>query len=222
VSREQRIITIFSHLTETHVMLTRVKKTHPALKHGGYSATSILPGEDLAAFEKLRRELIAELSPKGVLEHDIVATIARLVWRKRNLATFRLAELARKHYDAIRYEHIATVDKKYNADPLLEIMHPGRRDAEQAERKAAVETADREARKDLAEAYELAEIGEPATFDRLLQELGVEERLDAMIDRCLKRLLFLRGLKSLPRASSSAPLQPIAEPQRIPGPTRAA
>jgi hypothetical protein len=203
VSREQRIITIFSHLTETHVMLTRVKKTHPALKHGGYSATSILPGEDLAAFEKLRRELIAELSPKGVLEHDIVATIARLVWRKRNLATFRLAELARKHYDAIRYEHIATVDKKYNADPQLEI-------------------ADREARKDLAEAYELTEIGEPATFDRLLQELGVEERLDAMIDRCLKRLLFLRGLKSLPRASSSAPLQPIAEPQRIPGPTRAA
>jgi hypothetical protein len=101
-------------------------------------------------------------------------------------------------------------------------MHPGRRDAEQAERKAAVETADREARNELAEAYELTEIGEPATFDRLLQELGVEERLDAMIDRCLKRLLFLRGLKSLPRASSSAPLQPIAEPQRIPGPTRAA
>src|SRR5262245_20437404 len=71
------------------------KKTHPALKHGGYSATTILPGEDQTAFEKLHRQLIAELSPKGMLEHDVVATIARLVGRKQNLATFRLAELAR-------------------------------------------------------------------------------------------------------------------------------
>src|SRR5262249_46557025 len=70
---------------------------------------------------------------------------------------------------------------------------------------------------------QLAEIDETATVDRLLRDLGVEERLDAMIDKCLKRLLFLRGLKSLSTASSSAPPQPIPEPQRrIPGPTRAA
>jgi hypothetical protein len=206
-------------------MLTQVKKTHPALKHAGYSATTILPGEDSAAFEKLHRELIAELLPNGALEHDVVETIARLVWRKQNLATFRLAELARKHRDAIRYEHVATVDKKYGPDPMLAILDGGRakrQEAEDAERKAAVETADRQARKDLGETYELAEIGEPTTVDRLLQELGVEERLDAMIDKCLKRLLFLRGLKSLATASSSAPPQPIAEPKRIPGPTRAA
>jgi hypothetical protein len=55
-----------------------------------------------------------------------------------------------------------------------------------------------------------------------LRDLGVEDRLDAMIDKCLKRLLFLRGLKSLPTAASSAPPQPVAEPRRIPGPTRAA
>jgi len=207
-------------------MLTQVKKTHPALKHAGYSATTILPGEDSAAFEKRHRELIAELLPNGALEHDVVETIARLVWRKQNLATFRLAELARKHRDAIRYEHVATVDKKYGPDPMLAILDRGarakRQEAEDAERKAAVETADRQARKDLGETYELAEIGEPTTVDRLLQELGVEERLDAMIDKCLKRLLFLRGLKSLATASSSAPPQPIAEPKRIPGPTRAA
>jgi hypothetical protein len=34
-------------------MAVRVKKIHPALKHGGYSATGLLPGEDPAAFEKL-------------------------------------------------------------------------------------------------------------------------------------------------------------------------
>jgi hypothetical protein len=215
-------------------MLTQVQKTHPALKHGAYSTTTILPGEDSAAFEKLHRELIAEVLPNGALEHDIVATIARLVWRKHNLATFRLAELARKHRDAIRYEHVAAVDKKYapfpsSSDPMLDYLDPGRavRAAERtevqaAERITAVETADRQARKELGEAYELAEIGEPATIDRLLQELGVEDRLDAMIDKCLKRLLFLRGLKSLPTASPSASPEPMAEPQRIAGPTKAA
>jgi hypothetical protein len=219
---------------ESERPLSRVNKIHPALRHGGYSATTILPGEDSVAFEKLRRDLIAELLPKGALEHDIVATIARLVWRSQNLATFRLAELARKRRDAIRYEHNATIDKKYrpsrpSPDLMLSYLDPGReveaakrREAEEAEREAAVETADRQARQELGDAHELAEIGEPTTIDRLLQDLEVEDRLSAMIDKCLKRLLFLRGLKSLSTASSSAPTQPIPEPQRIPGPTRAA
>ena len=66
---------------------------HPALKHGGYAATALLPGENPAAFEKLHHDLIVELAPTGALEDDIVATLARLVWRKQNLATFRVANL---------------------------------------------------------------------------------------------------------------------------------
>ena len=58
-------------------MSIRAKKHHPALKHAGYSATSILPGEDAAEFEKLRQDLIAELAPSGVLEDKIVADLAR-------------------------------------------------------------------------------------------------------------------------------------------------
>ncbi len=54
----------------------------PALKHGAYSATSVLPGESRAAFEKLHRNLKAEWSPSGALEDDIVMTMARLIWRK--------------------------------------------------------------------------------------------------------------------------------------------
>jgi hypothetical protein len=45
---------------------------------------------------------------------------------------------------------------------------------------------------------------------------------DLWVQALLKRFFYLRGLKSLPTGSSSAPPQPIAEPQRIPGPTRAA
>ena len=77
------------------------KKYHSALKHGGYSVTGILPGESPAEFEKQHQELIAELSPNGALENDIVATVARLVWRKKNHGTFRIAENARARYQEI-------------------------------------------------------------------------------------------------------------------------
>jgi hypothetical protein len=55
-----------------------------------------------------------------------------------------------------------------------------------SERKLAVQKADRDACKELGKTYELAEIGEPATVDRLLRDLGVEDRLGAMIDKRLK------------------------------------
>src|SRR5262249_42994031 len=70
----------------------RLKKRPPALKHGAFSSKAVLPGENPAEFEKLYQALIAELMPTGALEEDIVAHIARLVWRKQNLATFSLAE----------------------------------------------------------------------------------------------------------------------------------
>jgi hypothetical protein len=194
-------------------------KNHPALKHGGYAVTAILPGENRAGFEKLHQNLIAELAPVGALEDDIVATIARMVWRKQNLATVRLAELAGQRRQAIQSEHVAAALAKRRG---LRVSHFSPIELETAEREAAVQTAERQARKELGEIYELAEIGGTATVNGLLRDVGVEDRLDAMIDKCLKRLLFLRGLKSLPTASSSAPSQPIAEPQRIQGPTRAA
>jgi hypothetical protein len=75
-------------------MHTRVDRIPPALKHGAYAATAVLPGESRAAFEKLHRGLIAEYTPSGVTEDDIVADIARLMWRKQNLGTLRTAEFA--------------------------------------------------------------------------------------------------------------------------------
>jgi hypothetical protein len=90
-------------------MLTRLNKVHPALKHAGYSATTLLPGEDPAAFEKLHRALIHEFAPVGTLEEEIVADMARLTWRKQNLATFRIAELAQKRHHEINAEKVPTL-----------------------------------------------------------------------------------------------------------------
>jgi hypothetical protein len=105
----------------------------PALKHGGYAET-LLPGEDVGAFEELRGALIAEFDPNGPLETDIVATMARLIWRKQNLAAFRSTELYHRC---------------------------------------------------------------------LMESLALEDRLDGLLDKCLKRLLFVRGVKSVSSASVS-------------------
>jgi len=76
--------------------------------------------------------------------------------------------------------------------------------------------AESKAREELGEAYSLVEMGEEATVGGLVRGLEVQARLDAMIDKCLKRLLFLRGLKSLTIEPSSSP------PPRLTGPSKVA
>jgi len=134
------------------------EKSPSALKHGTYSATAVLPGEDRAAFNKLHRSLIVEHGPSGATEDDIVATMARLIWRKQNLATLVSA-------------HRREVEE-YNTH--------------------------------------CSSSGYP--FRTLSEELGIEELLDDRIDKCLKRLLLVRGLKSISGSSSSVPRRRIAGP----------
>jgi hypothetical protein len=46
-------------------VVSKLKECHPALKHGAYSATALLPGENPADFRELHQCLIAELAPGG-------------------------------------------------------------------------------------------------------------------------------------------------------------
>jgi hypothetical protein len=174
----------------------RYNKTLPALKHGGYAATIVLPGENAAEFQRLHGELIAELAPNGALEEDIVATMAGLVWRKRHLGTLRIAQLARS-----RFEEISS-DKFHELPPSVVIKTMGHIDP--AIKEKTIRAVEEQAQTELGDAYVLAEIGTTASFRQLVNELEVQEQLDAMIDKCLKRLLFLRGVKSLAPASSPA------------------
>jgi hypothetical protein len=179
------------------------RNSHPALKHGGYSGTILLPGEDPTAFEKLRNDLAAEFAPAGPLEEDIVAFMARLLWRKQNLSTYRLAEVARKRVTAIIFEMGPQIDSGLSFDA---------RDPQEV--RAAQQAAEERAREELGEAWELAEMGDVATTGHLEHELSILDRLDGMIDRCLKRLLFVRGLKSI--SSSSATAAPSPPRTRLP------
>lgn len=161
------------------LMSTDGNQTPPALKHGAFSKTAILPGEDATAFEQLHEDLIAELSPNGALEEDIVVTIARLIWRKGNFVIFRSAELARKRCDA----KASSVDGGASLMAKLDAARDGVVPGEQA--------------------------GEFFSIER------IQDRVDSMIEKCITRLLFLRGLKSLPAAvPPRSPRPAIAESPR--------
>lgn len=185
-------------------MTVQIKKQHPALKHAGYCATSILPGESAAEFQELHQDLIVEFTPNGALENEIVTTIAHLAWRRKNLATFRIAERAKRRMAEIRGAVVPmdyAVPKCDDADDFEAFTNKWR-------------AAESKAREELGELYGLVEMGEEVTVNRLMKDLEVQERLDAMIDKCLKRLLFVRGLKSISSAPASAPRERLAGPSR--------
>jgi hypothetical protein len=182
-------------------MSIRSKKFRSALKHAAYSTTALLPGEDPAAFKKLHQGLIAELSPNGPLEEDMVATIARLLWRKQNLGTFRIAQQTHRRWSAIISEKVPS-----NTPPLPDInVLLGGLEIDPAAREAGYQSAEAQARAEFGSAYELFEMEQAATVEQLVKDLEVEEQLDAMIGRCLKQLLFVRGLKSISITPASAP-----------------
>jgi hypothetical protein len=64
--------------------------------------------------------------------------------------------------------------------------------------------------------YKFVELCPAATVDQMLKDFEVEARLDAMIDKILKRLICYKEFKSLDSKISSTPLL------RIPGPPKAA
>jgi hypothetical protein len=166
-------------------MPIKAKRLPSALKHGAYSEAALLPGEDPAEFKALHKGLIADLRPNGRMEEETVLSIARLTWRRQNLARFELGQFSHYVFETLKRVHaeesgdMRKYEKEIMAafDKMIEVSKRAREGP-----RAAVE---------VVEGYNVAVLA------RLMKELDVEERLDAMIDRLLKRLLFVRGLKSI-------------------------
>ena len=125
----------------------------------------------------MHQSLVAELAPEGVLEEHIVANIARFVWRRDRLNILGIANAAEKRIASIRA-------KKLKLTALLG-------------NEAVWAAARAKAREELGEACDLVEIG--VSEEQLAKESETRGKLDDMIDKCLKRFLFLRGLKSMAR-----------------------
>ena len=115
------------------------------------------------------------------------------MWRKRNLSTYDAAREARELASFIRSL----------AQPHMRVASPGTEHARD-EAFAAEDAAEEYAQKELGDRWELVKIGEVATTDHLLQQLSIIDRLDGMFDKCIKRLLMVRGVKSMTIQPSDA------------------
>src|SRR5262245_37466427 len=164
-------------------------KRPSALKHGDYSGLTLMTGEDPAAFKRLHRDLVAELNPQGRLEEETVAEIARLLWRKQNLSNYEIVQLTRTLADGLELSLAASQSPEQAKNYISTI--PQLEAIVEAEEKRAAETAPE------AHTLEDLDIRKMATLNGLMRELDVEERLGVMIDKCVKRLFFLKGCKPL-------------------------
>jgi hypothetical protein len=177
--------------------LAKIKKPSNALRHGAYSTMALLPGESSTDYERVRQGLVNELKPQGPLEEHIVGSMAQLLWRKQNLHIFRKAEAARKRRNEIIQEEM----RRRNLRETFAHLHE---DANQAAREEAAHAGEQLARTEIGDEYALIE-NDIVTEDRLLADLAIQERIDVLIDRCIKRLLMLRGFKSM---AISLPVMP--------------
>jgi hypothetical protein len=175
-------------------------KVPPALKHGAYSKAALLPGEDPAAFEHLHRGLIAEFTPHGQMEEETVATLAQLMWRRQNIAKFEIGQLSNRLAKDLRAAADENPQYENNEEDDRRISWVGK----MHRAKRQLEKTQEENRKG-ASAVEFLEL--------TMKQFQVEERLDAMIDRQLKRLVLVRGVKTI---MSSAPTVSPSSTKRIP------
>jgi hypothetical protein len=148
---------------------------------------------------------MSDLCADGPLQEDTVSDIARIVWRKQNRETLRIAKAACERASAIRSEMIPSTTLPEER-PLL---WPDPEDVE-----AATEAAEAQARKELGENYKFVEMGKLATVTQMLADLEVDERLNAMIDKLLKRLWMLQASKSLSSTASSTTLPRLLGPKK--------
>jgi hypothetical protein len=163
-----------------------------AMKHGGYSNTTLLPNEDANAFQKLHDGLRNELIPSGPLEEDVVLSIAHLLWRKRNMSTYQAVEWTKRKVNEVHARY-----GPKSAFPILNLDErtPAEIEADCEARKEELQAISRD-----AEAF--IEMGELATVERLYEDLEINDRLDSLVDRALKRLL-IRGVKSMSVTASN-------------------
>jgi hypothetical protein len=136
------------------------------------------------------------------------------MWRKQHLGTFQMIEDIEHRRDAIEAELAHKEGLKPPKWPAYTLEAFDRKptyDSKEQERawddirhRAAVQ-----ARKEFGEKYKLLELGYAASQKALLEELEVIDRLNALIDKCIKRLLMVRGIKSIaPSADVASPAVP--------------
>ena len=190
-----------------------------AYKHGAFTLIAILPGEDLREFEELHSALVEEWKPQGETEEEAVLSIAKGQWRKRRVQKYVEIRVAKNTLDP----SLPSFDERMGLTAFASLM---RDEPETAFKKASrcllpdkinylmrkFPRSNFESTSEWAEAIineinsvPLAEFMIAAPFtsaaafteEIFKQELALDERIDAMIDRAVKRLIQTKAIKQM-------------------------
>lgn len=203
--------------------MSYVSRSLNALKHGGYSNLGVLPGEDPGEFTRFHHSLTIELDPSGPTERDVVLSLAKCLWRKSRLGIYGVTEAARKEWGPVFAERdnpywdlTVQLIKKFcqDGERLNDAiqLHEATREAltEQLPHlkefktccaailtvESGGESEEELTRKGVVE-LTLASFGDQITTEALIKEIELDGRLDARIDRLLKRLWQLKAAKQM-------------------------
>ena len=197
-------------------------------KHGVFSATAILPGEDEEEFKELHTALIDEWRPVGATEEDAVLSIAKAVWRKRRVQKFLEVQLKQNTADPnhpayqesvsltallvhmtnapseMPFGEYAPFYLRPNRIKFLQEKCPrGRFNSNSQWIEAIKNEIDALVQGSHYLGPEVKRIellfNSATNFssDLFKQELALDERLDAMIDRAVKRLIQMKAMKQM-------------------------
>jgi hypothetical protein len=203
--------------------MSQLLRSLNALKHGGYSNLGVLPGEDPKEFTRFHQSVIADLDPSGPIECDIVLNLAKCLWRKSRLGIYAVAEAARKEWGPVYAERdnaywdltIQLMKKsRQDSQRLIHAM-----ELHESSRKALIEQlphlkelktcsavilkvesggeGEEELTREGSIELELASLGDRITIEGLTKEIELDARLEARIDRLLKRLYQLKAAKQM-------------------------
>jgi hypothetical protein len=187
-----------------------------AITHGAYAKDLILPGESLREFNLKHRNLIEEWEPVGTLEEDTVLTLAKCLWQKSRADRFYLQELlwAQQHPDeelvnnAIwRAEVLGEIQTVEELNRIKEWLERGVPRANFKDEKSWLESfksqmLDKLVQLRLVIIFEIESDKFRAAKaakvrDLIAKKIALDEKLDACIDKAIKRLAQLKTFKQL-------------------------
>jgi len=216
-------------------MFERLRKAN-AFKHGIFSSSTVLPGEDARQYWQSVQELIEEWKPDGASEYEAVLTMADARWRKLRAQIYRRLRFDENRIDinhpsyderlALRYFIALIAARPENFDvTAAKLLHPEQIDrlkrkfprqnfgnikewgvAIANEMKSKLEPPlPQMSKKELADfkffQANMERLGllnravDTFTDEAFERELGIDERLDAIFDRALKRLIQIKAWK---------------------------
>jgi hypothetical protein len=229
----------------------RAGKHDNALKHGAFATMIVLPWEDPEEFRILHTALIAEWNPVGPTEQDAVFSIAKGMWRKRRMQLFFDNDMQRcsvyPDHGAYHEAHAlrsfcesleSSADKPENVEFAFRLLSVKNRD--HLRRKFPrhdfqsisewIRAIQNEVTSVLLPEAERFDRSVPVLISRdarfftqevVKHELAVDERIDAMIDRAVKRLVQAKTYKQMLGSISQMEERSIRKQQTVdqPNPT---